>query len=425
MKFQKSLKAAILFSLAPAVFSAIDAYSHPIHTNSTGQITIAEKQLDADFDKIIADTIKLTEIAAPPFKEETRAKAFAKMLTQSGLKNVKIDEVGNVIGLRKGKGSKNLIVVAAHIDTVFPPETNVKVKKIDNKLFAPGIGDDTVSLSIMLGIIRALDKAKIETESDILFVGDVGEEGPGNLRGMRHLFTKGEYAGKITKFISLEPGIGGDIVNKGIGSKRYKVTFHGPGGHSYGDFGIVNPAYALADAITNFSNYPGPMIDNTVFNVGILEGGTSVNSIPHTVAMTVDMRSASDTELKKIDNYFLAQLQPAADKENKLRDTKRGKITFEAKSIGERPSGVTPIDSSMFKAIEEIYSRYGFKVATSASSTDSNIPMSLGIPALTLGSGIGGDGAHSLNEYIELDKELNIKGILANLEIIVELANSH
>lgn len=420
MKFRNTIASVAIAYIAFApVLTQADNLKPEIGT----KINVANAQIRSDFDRIVADTITLTEIPAPPFNESKRGSHFAKMLKQSGLKNVKIDEVGNVIGIRKGNGNGPVLVVAAHLDTVFPAKTDVKVKKKGNRLYAPGIGDDTVSLSIMLGLIRALEKAKIETKGDILFVGDVGEEGPGNLKGVRHLFTKGEFAGKITHFISLEPGIGGDVVNQGIGSKRYKVSFHGPGGHSYGDFGIVNPAYAMADAITRFSNYPGPMVENTVFNVGIIEGGTSVNSIPHTVSMTIDMRSASDTELNKIDQYFIAQLQPAADKENQLRSTKRGNISIKTETIGERPSGKTPIDSFIFKTVEETYAKYGFKTTYTASSTDSNIPMSLSIPALTLGSGIGGDGAHSLNEYIEIDKELNIRGILANLEIIIKLAN--
>lgn len=390
---------------------------------SSNEMKVAKQTLENDFERIITDTINLTQIPSPPHGETNRAKFFMEQLKNHGLSDVEMDEEGNVMGLRKGKGSGPLLVVAAHLDTVFPIETNVTVRKDGNKLYAPGIGDDTVSLSIMLGIIRAMDAAKLSTKGDILFVGNVGEEGPGNLRGTRFLFNKGKYKDKIKHFISLEPGIAGEVVNQGIGSKRYKVEFLGPGGHSFGDFGIVNPAYAMADAITRFSKYPEPLVDNTVFNVGILSGGTSVNSIPFSVSMSVDMRSASDKELNKIADYFLAQLPLAAKLENETRSISRGTITYKTTTIGERPSGKTPEDSPLTKITQEIYAKMGFKYSTHASSTDSNVPMSLGIDALTLGSGIGGDGAHSLNEYIEIDKPNNINSILSNIAIIYQISN--
>lgn len=424
---KKLLKPLALSLLLAASIPQI-AFAKPKATNlekflTSKEYSIAKQKIENDFDKIIEDTINLTQIPAPPFEESQRAKYFMEQLKTHGLNDVEMDEEGNVIGLRKGNGNGPLLVVAAHLDTVFPIETDVKVKKDGNRLYAPGIGDDTVSLSIMLGIIRALNEAKIQTKGDILFVGDVGEEGPGNLRGMRHLFQKGKYKDKIKYFISLEPGLSGEVVNQGIGSRRYKVEFKGPGGHSYGDFGIVNPAYALADAITRFTKYPEPLIENTVYNVGIISGGTSVNSIPFSVSMTVDMRSASEVELSKISDYFLDQLPLAVEAENKTRSTKRGEISFLAMSIGERPSGKTPDTSFITKTVKDVYAKYGYQYSTHASSTDSNIPMSLGIEALTLGSGIGGDGAHSLNEYIEIDKPNNISSILSNLTIIYQLAN--
>lgn len=391
---------------------------------TSSEMKIAKQKIESDFERIIADTIILTEIPAPPFGEKNRALYFMDQLKAHGLSDVEIDDEGNVMGLRKGNGGGPLLVVAAHLDTVFPIETNVKVRKENNRLYAPGIGDDTVSLSIMLGIIRAMDAAKLTTKGDILFVGDVGEEGPGNLRGTRFLFNKGKYKDRIKNFISLEPGIAGEVVNQGIGSKRYKVEFMGPGGHSYGDFGIVNPAYALADAITRFSKYPEPLKDNTVFNVGILSGGTSVNSIPFNVSMSVDMRSASDIELNKISDYFLAQLPLAAKLENETRSIARGTISYKTTTIGERPSGKTNLESPLTKLTQEVYAKMGLKFSTHASSTDSNVPMSLGIDALTLGSGIGGDGAHSLNEYIEIDKPNNINSILSNVAIIYQISNS-
>lgn len=407
-----------------ACFIQTTSFAKPLEfgLNKT-QINSLNQTINDNFDNIINNTIDLTQTAAPPFKETNRAKKFMNLLQQTGLKDVEMDEEGNVMGVRAGKNKGPLLVVAAHLDTVFGADTDVNVRRDGNRLYAPGIGDDTVSLAIMLEIIKAMDNAKIQTNYDILFVGDVGEEGPGNLRGVRYLFQKGKYKDRIKYFLSLEPGSGGGYVDKAIGSKRYKVEFDGPGGHSFSDFGIVSPAYAMADAITRFSNYPVPTKDQTTFNVGIIEGGTSVNSIPHSVAMTVDMRSASNVELNKISEYFLAQLPIAVENENSKRALNRGKISYKVTNIGERASGFTPKDSFIQKSIIETYKANGLSLETSASSTDSNMPMSMGIEALTIGSGINSDGAHSLNEFIEIDKPNNVKSIVANIMLINVLAN--
>ena len=234
-----------------------------------------------DHDRFVREIIQITEIEAPPFKEARRARAFAEMLREHGLSNVEIDAEGNAMGLRKGTGNGPLIAIAAHLDTVFPEGTNVKVRREGTRLFAPGVGDDSRALAVLLAMLRAMDAAKIQTSSDILFIGNVGEEGPGDLRGMKYLFQKGPYKDKIKMFISIDPfGWGNDITVAGVGSKRYKVTFKGPGGHSYGSFGLVNPAFALGNAIAKLSRVQVPSAPRTTFNVGIIGGGTAVNAIP-------------------------------------------------------------------------------------------------------------------------------------------------
>ena len=241
----------------------------------------AQEFIAKDHDRFVRETIQITEIEAPPFKEAKRAKAFVEMLRQSGLSDVDIDAEGNVIGLRRGTGTGPLIAIAAHLDTVFPEGTNVKVRREGSKLYAPGVGDDSRAVAVLLEIVRAMDSAKIQTSSDILFVADVGEEGPGDLRGMKYLFQKGPYKDKIKMFISLDPfGWGSDITTAGMGSKRFKVIFTGPGGHSFGSFGLVNPAYALGNAIAKLSKMQVPQRPKTTYNVGVVGGGTSVNSIP-------------------------------------------------------------------------------------------------------------------------------------------------
>jgi acetylornithine deacetylase/succinyl-diaminopimelate desuccinylase-like protein len=213
------------------------------------------------------------------------------------------------------------------------------------------------------------------------------------------------------------------VVDAGIGSKRYKVDFNGPGGHSFGDFGIVSPAYAMADAITKFTEYPKELKNQTTFNVGIVEGGTSVNSIPYKVSMTVDMRSAAAADLAQIDEYFVSVLPQAVANENAKRKTHKGVISYKANIIGERPVGKTSHDTEIFKITKGVYEKFGYSLTTSASSTDSNVPMSLGIPALTLGSGIESFNAHSPEEYLIIEKEKNLKAIAANLAIVVLGAN--
>jgi len=382
----------------------------------------AKASLDGDWDRIVADLTTLTEIPAPPFKEADRAKAYAAMLKDHGLADVEVDSEGNASGLRKGSDpTAPLLVIAAHLDTVFPAGTDTKVRKQGDRLAAPGVGDDTCSLAVLLAFVRALDRAGVRTRNDILFVGNVGEEGPGDLRGVRYLFTKSKYKDRIGQFISFEPGRD-RITNGGIGSKRYRINFHGPGGHSYGAFGLVNPAQAMANAIVAFGQMPVPKTPKTTFNVGIVEGGTSVNSIPHDVAMTVDMRSEDKTELQKEVDYLMALLPKAVATENAARSTKQGPITFDAKLIGDRSVGNTPANSQIVQIATAAMNVNGVKPRYNTSSTDSNIPMGLGIPAVTLGSGFSTARGHALDESLLLDKPGTEKAMQTGLATIIALA---
>ena len=246
--------------------------------------------LDRDHDRIVEDIIRLTEIPSPPFGEDVRADAYLELLREHGLSDVEKDEIGNVMGLRRGIGNGPLIVVASHLDTVFPAGTEVKVRREGTKLFAPGIGDDTRSLAVLLGFMRALDEAGIRTTSDILFVGDVGEEGLGDLRGTRHLFHQGKYKDRIKAFFTVDSPDMGMIATGGVGSRRYRVTFRGPGGHSYGAFGLVSPMNAMAQAIADLSRVQVPIKPKTTYSVSVAGGGTSVNAIPNEAWMEVDLR---------------------------------------------------------------------------------------------------------------------------------------
>ncbi|PZR31392.1 M20/M25/M40 family metallo-hydrolase [Caulobacter segnis] len=385
----------------------------------------AVAKLDADYDRTVADIITLTEIPAPPFKEEQRAKAYLEMLKAHGLTNVEMDAEGNVMGVRPGtvtKGKGPFVVIAAHLDTVFPEGTDVKVKREGTRLMAPGIGDDTRALSTLLAYVRAMDAAGIKTKADILFVGNVGEEGPGDLRGTRFLFNKGPYKGRISAFFSMDGGAPEQVVDRGTGSKRYRVTFTGPGGHSYGAFGIVNPMVAMAKAVTDLYAIQPPKDPKTTYSASVTGGGTSVNSIPHDVFMEFDMRSESAAELAKLDQTFIGLLDKAVASENAARSTRAGAVTYAAKVIGERPAGATPETTDIWLLTRAAITTLGYKPSMDASSTDANVPMSLGIPALTIGAGIKGGRAHALDEWIDVEKAPALKGMQVGLAALLAVA---
>lgn len=359
------------------------------------------------------DLIRLTEIAAPPFGEEPRAKAYAEMLRQAGADSVWIDGEGNVIALKRGRSPNRTVAIAGHLDTVFPEGTDVTVKVRGDTLFAPGIGDDTRGLVVVLNVLRALEQAPIVTQADVLFIGTVGEEGLGDLRGVKHLF--GPSGPKIDAFIAVDGGSPERMVSQGIGSKRYRVTFRGPGGHSWGAFGLANPHHALGAAIYHFvqeaDRYTrqGP---RTSYNVGVLSGGTSVNSIPFESVMEVDLRSVSGERLAGIDSIFHQAITKALDEQNSLRRSGPA-LTVEVALVGDRPSGAldpsTPIVQRAMAAARYL----GFQPSLESGSTDSNIPIARGLPAITIGRGGVGGGAHSPGEWwLPRDPDLATKNAL-------------
>lgn len=428
-----AIRSSLPFSLALAfAFSAPGAVAQASrHAAEVGRILAnpafraAVAHIDGEHGRIVDEGIRLTEIPAPPFKEEARAREFQKLLQAAGLPDAKIDEEGNVLALRKGThGDGKVVVVSAHLDTVFPAGTDVKVKRQGSKLLAPGVGDDTMSLSVLLAYVRAMQAANVRTRDDILFVATVGEEGPGDLRGVRHLFTKGQYHGRIKSFFSIESGSVAGITNGGVGSRRYRVTFNGPGGHSFGAFGLVNPMYALGQAATEFSRVQVAASPKTTYSIGLIGGGTSVNSIPLNAWMEVDMRSESLPDLKRVEDRLLKIVQEAADGENFARSTKEGKITVEARLIGDRPAGHTDANADLVQFARAAVEAGGYKAADQWSSTDSNLPMSLGIPAITIGrSAPDRSGrSHSLDEWIDVEKEPMVKAMATALSIVLATA---
>jgi acetylornithine deacetylase/succinyl-diaminopimelate desuccinylase-like protein len=344
---------------------------------------------------IIEQQIRICEIPAPPFKEEVRGRELKRLFESLGLRDVRVDRAGNVIGVRPGKAARPNLVFAAHLDTVFPEGTNVKVAVNGDILKAPGIGDDCRGLALMLGVIRALNEARVETPGTITFVADVGEEGLGDLRGMKELFGA-TLKGQIDKFVSVD-GLGLAIDNIGVGSNRYRVTFKGPGGHSYGAFGMANPIQAMGRAIAKIDAFEVPSQPKTTFNVGRVGGGTSVNAIPFEAWMEVDMRSADAASLKAVDDKFKAALQQAVDEENQ-RWRNRGPVSVSAELVGLRPGGQTAESDPIVQTALAVSRAMGLTATLHEGSTDSNVPMNLGIPAITIGGGGGGAGAHSLDE---------------------------
>ncbi len=381
----------------------------------------ALEAIDGDYERFVEELIRFTEIPAPPFMEDARAAAYLEALRELGLEDVEMDAEGNVMGVRRGAGGP-LLAVTAHLDTVFPEGTDVTVTREGTRLSAPGVGDDTAGLATLLTIVRAMDTAGIHTTSDILFVGDVGEEGPGDLRGVKHLLFEGPYRDRIRMFVSVEGGRQSDITNAALGSKRYRATFKGPGGHSYGEFGMVSPAFAMGDAIRRLTEMDVPDDPKTTFNVGVMGGGTSVNSIPVETWMDVDLRSEDGGELSELDDAFVRLMNEAVDGENARGSTGEGLIELDLEVIGDRPSGEIPVDSPIVQAAAAAYRAFGIEPTYSRSSTDANIPISLGIPAITIDRGGFSGRSHSLDEWIDVEREATLKGLHVVLTTILAIA---
>ena len=343
----------------------------------------------------------ICEIASPPFKEALRAAEFRRRLESLGITNLRIDATGNVIGERAGVGTGPTVVLSAHLDTVFPEGTDVRVTRDSTpadgaRLTAPGIGDDCRGLATLLAVARAMQSAKVRTAGMVYFVGTVGEEGAGNLRGARALFS-GELKGRIDYFISVD-GIGFGATSGAVGSNRYRVSYKGPGGHSYGAFGMPNPIHAMGRAIAKISDLSVPESPRTTFSVSVVKGGTSVNSIPDLGAFEVDMRSENAASLAVVDAKFQVAIRDALREELARWPNSRVPLTMTIDTIGIRPAGSQPDSARIVRIAVETGKVLGFPVTPSASSTDSNVPIGLGIPAITLDAGGRGTGTHSLAE---------------------------
>lgn len=375
---------------------AVDqAYTQLLGAPSVVQLLEAVK---ADHERSIEDLKALTEIEAPPFKEQKRAEAFLARMKALGLADARIDSEGNVIGLRKGSGNGPKLLISAHLDTVFPAGTDVKVKERDGKLHAPGISDDTRGLAVLLSWLKVLNDNKIETVGDLMFVGNVGEEELGNLRGMKAIFR--EHL-DIDGMVGVEPAPEGNVLLLGTASHRYEVTFKGPGGHSYAAFGQVPSAiHGMGRAIAKIADIKTPSFPKTTFTVGTVGGGTSVNTIAPDARMAVDIRSDDMATLLDTEKKILAAIDEAVAEENKRWNV--ATLSASSKLIGDRPGGRTASDSVIVEAAVRSNAAFGHKTLLTGASTDANVPMSLGIPAIIIGGGGKTGGFHALSEWIDV-----------------------
>jgi tripeptide aminopeptidase len=357
---------------------------------------------------------RLTEIPAPPFQEGQRAAEVKALLASAGL-SVQIDSTGNVIGELRGVNEKEIVVLSAHLDTVFPAGTDVKVRHDGSRMLAPGISDNGTGLAALAAIARAIHEAQIKPQRTILFVANVGEEGEGNLRGMRALVDA--YRGRLKAVIVMD-GAGTDHVTTiALASRRLEVVINGPGGHSWSDFGMPNPINALVRGSVRFINTKVPASPRTTFNLGQIEGGTSINSIPYEARLKVDVRSESESELARLESALRECMAAGVrDEMESSRDRSRGKLEWKVELLGSRPGGELAAQSPLLAALRAADAILENESRIERSSTDANIPLSLGIDAISIGAGGSGGGAHSLQEWYDpTGREMGLKRALLTL----------
>jgi tripeptide aminopeptidase len=347
---------------------------------------------------ITDDQIRFCEIPAPPFKEERRASALKVAFEQAGLAAVHIDRAGNVLGYRPGVAPRPHIVIAAHLDTVFPEGTDVRVKRAGSALTGPGIGDNCRGLATLVAVARVLNRAAVKTPGSMTFVADVGEEGLGNLRGVTHLLDN-TIKEPIDGFLAID-GAGLFVANVEVGSHRYRVTFSGPGGHSYAAFGTANPIQAMGRAIARISQIHVPAQPRTTFNVGRVGGGTAVNAIPNECWMEVDLRSSSSAALATLEADFKKAVDEAVRDENARWGGARS-VKTRVELVGDRVAGRTPETAPIVRAALSAARALGLAVPLTESSTDASVALARGIPAVAIGAGGTGTAQHTPAETFD------------------------
>jgi acetylornithine deacetylase/succinyl-diaminopimelate desuccinylase-like protein len=371
--------------------------------------------------------LEVTAIPAPPFGEAQRAAWAKSHFEQAGLEQVHIDSEGNVLGIRRGTDlnaadlnpkdpNAKYVMLSAHLDTIFPCGTKLNVHRQEDKLHGPGISDNGAGVTALLGIAAAMNDAGLRTKAPILFVANVGEEGEGDLRGMRHIFSDPQWKDAIGYTVVLDGGGSDSIVTQGLGSRRFLVTINGPGGHSWSDFGTPNPVVVLARVIDRFSRTSVPAVPKTTFNIGSISGGTSVNAIPESASMKVDIRSSSPAEIERVERALRNALNEAIGELGSQAADGKALITYSVKLIGDRPAAELDSEARILKVVLAVDGQLQIQTRMQRASTDANIALSLGREALTLGGGGTGGGAHTLHEWYDpSNRELGLKRILLSI----------
>jgi acetylornithine deacetylase/succinyl-diaminopimelate desuccinylase-like protein len=364
---------------------------------------------------------EVARIPAPPFGESARAAWLAERFREVGLDDVRIDDVGNVFGTHPGFGHR-YVALSAHIDTVFPANTPLNIRQQGSRIYGPGVSDNGAGVVAMLAIAHLLRSVRIRHALPFVFIGNVGEEGEGDLRGMRHIFSTPRWKDSIAYSLVLD-GAGADtIVAEGLGSRRFEVIVRGPGGHSWSDFGVPNPIVILAKAIDTFAATTVPTVPKTTFNIGVIRGGTSVNSIPESASMKVDIRSTSMTEMERLEQSLRLALNRAVEDETlaaEMRSSAQKRpagVSGELVVIGNRPAGELNSGAKILQVVRSVDAQLANAAQVQRASTDANIPLSLGLEAIAIGGGGSGGGAHTLQEWFDSNgRELALKRILLTM----------
>jgi tripeptide aminopeptidase len=366
---------------------------------------------------------QVTEIPSPPFGEEARSHWLSERFTALGLNNVHTDELGNVFGVIESVPQAAFLGVSAHLDTVFPSGTRLETREEGNRLFGPGISDNSAGITALLAIASALKRSQLQLGTNIVFIGNVGEEGEGNLRGMRHIFSSPPWKDAIHSLLVID-GAGTDTyVTQALGSRRFEISFRGPGGHSWSDFGVPNPIILLSRALARFSEGQVPESPRTTYNIGVVQGGTSVNSIPESAAARVDLRSASRQELQRLEERLRECVHEAWSEQGLAHRGSEPKARFGIESIGDRPAAELPNDARILKVVKAVDAHLRIQSIPRLASTDANVPLALGKESTTIGAGGDGGGAHTLREWYDCtNRDLGLKRILL---ILLALAGVH
>ena len=383
------------------------------------EVRVAFDRFRSQESQFVQWQMEATRVPAPPFGEAARGLWLADRFRELGLLDVQVDEVGNVFGIRPGYGTR-YVALSAHIDTVFPAATPLHIRQQGSRLYGPGVADNGAGIAAMLAVASVLASARISHGLPFLFIGNVGEEGEGDLRGMRHVFATPRWRDAIAYSVIVD-GAGTDtVVAEALGSRRFEVIARGPGGHSWSDFGAPNPIIALSRAIEAFSQTPVPTSPKTTFNIGVIRGGTSVNSIPESASMRVDLRSTSMAEIDRLERSLRLALEQAVALENRAaaqHGTRRPQVLqSEVLEIGNRPAGELAPDARLLKVIRAVDAQLGNNAQVQRASTDANIPLSLGREAIAIGAGGSGGGAHTLQEWFDCDgRSLGLRRILLTM----------